>query len=106
MRDLLSMRELFNESIGNIKLNHNQTTTVCRTIFKENNDTLNISLNPRITPRTKHIATKYHLFSRKVGNGTYIHIKMVSIQNKITDIFTKGFQGYKFTILWKLLMGW
>ena len=80
MRYLLPMKELLNEVIGNMKLNHNQKTTVCLTVFEENNVALKLALNPRFTPR--HIATKYHLFRIKVGAGTNIHIKEVDSQDK------------------------
>ena len=77
------MREPLNKVIGNMKLNHNQLTTVCITVFEDNN-------GPRIAPRTKHITTDYHFFSGKVGAGAQIQIKRVDTQDNIAEIFTKG----------------
>ena len=56
--NLLPMRKLLNGIIGDMKLDHNQTTTVCITVFEDNNVALKLVSNPRITPTTKHIATK------------------------------------------------
>ena len=77
------MRELLNKVIGNMNLNHVQTTTVCITVFEDNN-------GPSIAPRTKDITTDYHFFSGKVGAGTHIQIKRVDTQDNIADIFTEG----------------
>ena len=77
------MREPLNKVIGNMKLNHNQLTTVCITVFEDNN-------GPNISPRTKNIITDYQLFSGKVGAVAHIHINRVDTQDNIADIFTKG----------------
>ena len=37
MRDLLPTKEIFNKVIGNTKINHDQTTTVCSTVFEYKN---------------------------------------------------------------------
>ena len=106
MRDLLPMRELLKEVMSKMKLKHNQTTTINSTVFEENYGALSLALSPKISPRTKHIAVKYHFFRSKVGPGTGIDIKRVDSQDNVADIFTKGLLGDKFVYLHKLLMGW
>ena len=88
--DLLPIREFLDEVISNININHNQTTNIRNTVFEDTNGSLKLTLIPRMSPRTKHITTQCHYFRIKMGNGTHIHIKRVS-QDKIADIFTKGF---------------
>ena len=106
MRDLLPMRELLKEVMCKMKLKHNQTTTINSTVFEDNNGALQLALSPKISPRTKHIAIKYHFFRSKVGPGTGIEIKRVDSHENVADIFTKGLMGDRFVCLRKLLMGW
>ena len=66
MRDLLPMRELLKEVMSNMKLNHNQTTTINSTVFEDNNGAISLALSPNISPKTRHIAIKYHFFRSKL----------------------------------------
>ena len=49
--------------------------------------------NPKFTPRTKHIAIKYHHFRKHVRSHSnpdgFIDICYCSTQEQIADIFTK-----------------
>ena len=44
------------------------------TVFEDNYGDLGLTTSPRITPRTRHIAMKYHLFREHVGEGKGIMI--------------------------------
>ena len=67
-----------------------------------------------MTPRTKHIAVKYH-FVRNYFNldPTYDRpsrhpfiLEKIETDKQKADIFTKGFSEDKFKTLHKLLCGW
>ena len=60
---------------------------------------------PEVSPRTKHIALKYHHFRGHVKNGD-IQIERVDTKDQIADIFTKPLFSNIFKKLRKLLMGW
>ena len=60
---------------------------------------------PRMRPRTKHIALKYHHFREHVKDGT-VWITYLESPRQITDIFTKALADVQFAALRKLLIGW
>ena len=79
MRELLPMRELLQEIGTELNLDFAQPAIMHSTVFEDNNGALQLATSPRITPRTKHIAVKYHFFKDQIGikNGQGIGIKKV-----------------------------
>ena len=63
-----------------------------------------MATSPSMTPTSKHIAVKYHLFGQHVGKGFLIW--KIESENQKVDIYTKGLQGQRFVNIWKLLCGW
>ena len=61
----------------------------------DNNYTINLSKNPKLCDRKKHINTKYHLIRHHVEAKT-IHLCQCSKNEKIVDIFTKAIGREKF----------
>jgi hypothetical protein len=66
--------------------------------------------NPKFSPRTKHIALKYHHFQKHVitqsnPNG-FISIDYYSTNDQIADIFTKPVRDDIFFRLQNLLLNW
>ena len=63
MRELVSMRTLFDEIIEILKLQTSSITRLSR-VFEDNESCLKLasSLLPKMTPRSKHITVKYHWF--------------------------------------------
>ena len=62
LRDLVPMRELIKEVASALSL---KDALKCRThskVFKDNQGTLILATAPKLTPRSKHIAVKYHWF--------------------------------------------
>ncbi len=64
----------------------------------------------KFTPRTKHIAIKYHHFRSKVET-TYnpegdIRIKYIPTEKQLADIMTKPVEERIFFELRRLLCGW
>ena len=75
------------------------------TVWEDNESCITVAKIPKFTPRTKHIAIKYHHFRRFVSDGTII-IKSIDTDEKIADIFTKPLGEKSFCFLRHQLMGW
>ena len=56
-------------------------------IFSDNNSAINISKNPMMHTKTKHIAIKYHIF-RELVHDKEVILENVNNKEKIVDIFT------------------
>jgi len=106
MRDLVPMRRLLQEIGTVMKLDFACPALVHSTIFEDNNGALGLALSPKMTPRTKHIAVKYHWFKSHIGKEHGILITKVESEFQKADIFTKGLAEDKFRAIQKLLMGW
>ena len=86
------------------------TTNFCLTVLEDNLSSISMAESLKFTPRTKHIAIKYHHLFSKVKT-TYntsgdIVIKYISTKKKLADIFTKPVDDVTFFTLRKLLCGW
>jgi len=106
MRDLLPMRSLLNELEKMMDKIRDPKSTVSM-VWEDTQVALtlaNVEL-PRMTPRSKHIAVKYHWFLSKVQVGK-IEIKVLESTNQVADIFTKGLRVDTFVRLRKMLAGW
>jgi methyl coenzyme M reductase subunit D len=75
------------------------------TVFEDYNGALELATAPKIRPRTKHIAIKYHHFRNKVDSGK-IQIKCVDTKNQIANIFTKALPRVDFERIRVMLLGW
>ena len=87
-------------------LKYTQPTIMHSTVFEDNNGALQLAQSPKISPRTKHIAVKYHFFRDKIGEDKGILLKKVESENQIANLFTKGLTIQVFAPLRRLLMGW
>ena len=76
----------------------------CR-LFKDNNGAIELAKAPKIRPRTKHIALKYHHFREHVRKGL-IKINPIDTLEQVADIFTKALPFPVFNYLSKKMMGW
>ena len=90
MKELLPQRELFQEIGNKMGLSYTQPMILNSTIFEDNNGALQLAQAPKISPRTKHIAVKYHFFRDKIGEDKGILLKKIESINQIADLFTKG----------------
>lgn len=57
-------------------------------MFCDNTSAINISKNPVMHSKTKHIAIKYH-FVRELVQDKEIRLEYVNSKEQIADIFTK-----------------
>jgi hypothetical protein len=66
--------------------------------------------NPKFTPRTKHIAIKYHHFQKYVKTQSnpdgFIEIVYCSTEEQVANIFRKPVCNDVFFKLQKLLLNW
>jgi hypothetical protein len=74
-------------------------------VFEDNKGCLEIATAPKMHPRTRYIAIKYHHFRSHVTRKT-IHIKWVETTKQVADQFTKARPRDAFYCLRKAFMGW
>jgi hypothetical protein len=60
MRDLIPMRRLLQEAGSALNLDFSKPATIHSTVFEDNNGAICLASSPKMSPRTKHIAIKYH----------------------------------------------
>ena len=79
-------------------------------VHEDNQSCIAIAENPKFTPRTKHIALKYHHFRKHVrtknNKDGFLEIFYCPTTEQVADIFTKPISQGAFEYLRKLLMGW
>jgi hypothetical protein len=105
MRDLIPVRRLLQLICDSILPEQSQNARMYSSVFEDNNGALQLARAPRITPRTKHYAIKYHFFRENVKAGDIKLFKVESCNQK-ADIFTKGLVLVIFETIRKLLIGW
>ena len=67
-------------------------------VFEENRNCIFVAESNKLSPRTKHIAIKYHNFQSFVQNKI-IQICCIDTQEQTAKIFTKLLDGALFTYL-------
>ena len=86
------------------------TTEFCLTVHEDNISTIAMAESLKFTPRTKHIALKYHHFRSRVRSSYNpdgdILIKYVSTKKQLADNLTKPLDDDSFFTLHGLLCGW
>ena len=106
MRQLIPIRRLLEEIGTKLDLEFAKPTMLHSTVFEDNNGALGLATAPKLTPRTKHIATKYHFFRDQIGRDKGIEIVRVDTDAQKADGFTKGLVEATFLRIRKLTMGW
>ena len=76
----------------------------CR-VYEDNNACITMAITNTFSPRTNHIALKYHHF-RLAVQRKQIEILPIDTLEQIADILTKPLQNEKFIYLRYKLMGW
>ena len=104
MREVIPFMNLMQE-IDNIFGIHNPSPQFHCRVFEDNRSCIKVAESPKFTPRTKHIAIKYHHFRSFVSDGT-IKIKHIDTKEQIADMLTKPLEEGTFKYLRRQLMGW
>ena len=84
---------------------HIPTPNVHCNVFEDNTACISMATSKKFSPRTKHIALKYHHFRAAVDAGK-IKIFHIATDQQLADIFTKPLKVDQFTYLRKQLIGW
>ena len=111
MREFVALRRAFMELTSKLVLICEPDSLVKSKIFEDNNGCISTCFAPKLSPRTKHIAVKYHFVRQFFNmdpsisrNHPFVLLKIDSASQK-ADLFTKGFSTAKFLELRKLLCG-
>ena len=76
-------------------------------IFEDNNGAIATATAPKMSPRTKHIAVKYHFVKQYFNKACdFLHpflLKKINTEDQKADIFTKGLKAETFLTIRKLL---
>ena len=104
MREVLPFLNLMQEINSVLPLPAGAPKFFCK-VWEDNQSCIKVAESPKFTPRTKHIALKYHHFRRFVSDGT-VTIFPINTLEQTADIFTKPLDGPQFTYLRKTICGW
>ena len=103
LRDVIPLISLLKELQSVLSFTSDTPTVHC-TVFEDNKGCIDLVNVPKIRPRTKHIALKYHHFRSFVRDKT-ISIQYIETKMQIADIFTKALNEAQFTVLRAMLVG-
>ena len=104
MRDVLPFLNLMMELKEFLPVSEAQPKFFC-TVWEDNRSCIRVDEAPKFTPRTKHIALKYHHFRQFVANKIIL-MNPIDTLEQVADIFTKPLADSKFVYLRKKLCGW
>jgi hypothetical protein len=110
MREFIPMRRAFDDMLLAFKLCQDDSPTVKSTTFEDNNGAISTATTPKMTPRTKHIAVKYHfvkqLFNPSENAKSLFQLVKIDSLSQKADVFTKGLGPEAFHRIRKLLCGY
>ena len=72
------------QSLKEVQVEYNQVIP----IYCDNTSAINISKNPVLHSKTKHIPIKYHFLQEQV-NEQQVKLEYVNTKEQVADIFTK-----------------
>ena len=75
------------------------------TVHEDNQSCISMATKQKFSPRTKHIALKYHHF-RSFVDSKKIEVQYINTQDQLADCLTKPLGANLFFDLRKMLMGW
>ena len=74
-------------------------------VFEDNEAYISMATSLRFTPRTKHLALKYHHFKSWINKG-FLEIVHVPTDQQIADTMTKPLEYLLFKKFRYLICGW
>lgn len=104
MREVIPFIRLIVEINVVFETNTDKPIMYCK-VHEDNEACISMVQSPKFTPRTKHIALKYHHFRSYVDKGL-IQIAHIGTTEQTADIFTKPLEQNTFEYLRKKLSGW
>ena len=106
MRELLPMRVLLQEIGSKLNLPILNKSLVLSTVFEDNQSCLSLINVPKMSPRNKYLALKYHFFRSNIGEDKGVVAQWTPTHLQRADLLTKGLGPSQFKAIRKLLMGW
>jgi hypothetical protein len=94
-RSLIPVKRLIEETLSGLDIKTQVRYSSKSTVFEDNAGALQLATTKRLTPRTRHIATKYFWFHKHVDEDLATIVKVESSQNK-SDAFTKSLKPHEF----------
>ena len=104
MREVIPFLGLMEEIAGVFGLLTRKPVFKC-TVWEDNDSCIVVAKSPKFTPRTKHIAIKYHHFRSYVSDGKIV-INPIDTSEQLADMLTKPLKVKSFCYLRGKLMGW
>ena len=105
LREFIPLRRAYEEMMSAFGFDKNPAVFKSR-IFEDNNGAISTASTPKMTPRTKHIAVKYHFvkgYFGKTRNPDHpFEIVKIDTLEQNADIFTKGLSEVAFLRIRKL----
>jgi hypothetical protein len=109
LRETIPLATLMQEMNENFPLNLPSPKFIIK-VREDNQSCIAMAKNPKFTPRTKHIAIKYHHFWNHVitqaNPDGFILLEYCSPHDQVADIFTKPVRDDIFFKLRKHMLGW
>ena len=104
LREVIPLMTLLEEISSVFPTILNKPKVHCK-VWEDNRGCMILASEGKFSPRTKHIAIKYHHFRSKVEDGS-ISIHPIDTREQTADIFTKPIDESLFIYLRKKLSGW
>ena len=102
MREVISLIQLMEEMNKIFKLYMPKPKLFCK-VYEDNESCIAMAKRRKFSPRTKHIAIKYHHFRKHVGKTITIH--SIDTKEQTADILTKPLESGSFEYFRKKLCG-
>jgi len=104
-RHTIPLRHILHELLNCLKIPTDFVVCSRSTVYEDNNGALALARLPHLTPRSKHIAVRYHFFRDHVRNKS-LEIEKIDTHAQLADICTKGLPDGQFQQIRELVMGW
>ena len=104
LREVIPLVSLIDELGGVFDL-HVDTPNFVVKVWEDNQSCIAMAESTKFSPRTKHIALKYHHFKQFQDSGR-INVQYVNTEDQLADILTKPLNDPAFFKLRRMLMGW
>ena len=105
LREVISMMNLLTELKNRgIPIPFSKPKVRCK-VFEDNAGAIVIAKEPKMRPRTKHLAVRLHHFRDHIKRED-ITVEHISTKEEIADMFTKPLLRDQFKKLREKLLGW
>ena len=106
MRSLIHLRHVYKEIVIALNLPFDNKSDVSM-VFEDNQACLQLATQdpPKLTPKSRTIATKYHWFREQLAPGV-IEFRKIATDLQLANILTKALSRDTFEKERKALLGW